>query len=41
MLNAFLNPAMSALLAVSGETACPSVSWMEVIFLFAITATCM
>ena len=41
MLNAFLKPAMSALLAVSGETACPSVSWMEVIFLFAIVATCM
>ncbi len=41
MLNAFLKPVMSALLAVSGETACPSVSWMEVIFLFATVATCM
>ncbi len=41
MLNAFLKPAMSALLAVSGEIACPSVSWMEVIFLFAMVAICM
>lgn len=41
MLNAFWKPAMSALLAVSGETLCLSVSFTEVIFLFATAVTCM
>ena len=40
VLNAFLKPSISALLVVSGETVCPSVSFTEVILFFAIAATC-